>query len=81
LRPEHITEPGSAGHPAIQGFEAMLDVTEPMGMETLVYFPLGGAQICGRVDPAAGAMPNQRMALAADLRHMHLIDDDTGLVL
>jgi multiple sugar transport system ATP-binding protein len=81
LRPEHITEPGSAGHPAIQGFEALLDVTEPMGMETLVYFPLGGAQICGRVDPAAGAMPNQRMALAADLRHMHLIDDDTGLVL
>jgi multiple sugar transport system ATP-binding protein len=81
LRPEHITEPGAAGHPAIQGFEALLDVTEPMGMETLVYFPLGGAQICGRVDPAAGALPNQRMALAADLRHMHLIDDDTGLVL
>jgi multiple sugar transport system ATP-binding protein len=52
-----------------------------MGMETLIYFSLAGAQICGRVDPAAGAMPSQRMTLAADLRHMHLIDDETGIVL
>jgi multiple sugar transport system ATP-binding protein len=81
LRPEHITEPGPAAHSAVREFHAMLDVTEPMGMETLVYFTLGGAQVCGRVDPAAGAMPNQSMTLAADLRHMHLIDDETGLVL
>jgi multiple sugar transport system ATP-binding protein len=81
LRPEHITEPGPTHHQAVREFHAVLDVTEPMGMETLVYFTLGGAQICGRVDPSAGAMPNQPMALAADLRHMHLIDDETGLVL
>jgi multiple sugar transport system ATP-binding protein len=83
LRPEHITDTGEgvAGHPSVQTFETLLDVTEPMGMETLIYFSLAGAQICGRVDPAAGAMPSQRMTLAADLRHMHLIDDETGIVL
>ena len=36
-------------------FEAKLDVTEPMGMETLVYFPINGTQVCGRVNPNAGA--------------------------
>ena len=40
---------------AIETFDAVLDVTEPMGMETLVYFTLDGAQVCGRVNPNAGA--------------------------
>ena len=26
-----------------------------MGMETLIYFTLEGAEVCGRVDPDAGA--------------------------
>jgi multiple sugar transport system ATP-binding protein len=81
LRPEHITEPGGAEHRSVQAFDAVLDVTEPMGMETLVYFPLAGTQVCGRVDPGAGAMPNKRMTLVADMRHMHLIDEESGLVL
>jgi multiple sugar transport system ATP-binding protein len=82
LRPEHISEqPSGSGVPDIQEFATTLDVTEPMGMETLVYFQIGGAQVCGRVDPAAGAKPNERMTLAADLRHMHLIDEASGLVL
>ena len=83
LRPEHITDMGESAnaHPGVQGFETTLDVTEPMGMETLIYFPLAGAQICGRVDPTAGALPGRDMKLVADLRHMHLIDDETGLVL
>jgi multiple sugar transport system ATP-binding protein len=83
LRPEHITDVGESAnaHPGVQGFETTLDVTEPMGMETLIYFPLAGAQICGRVDPTAGALPGRDMKLVADLRHMHLIDDETGLVL
>jgi multiple sugar transport system ATP-binding protein len=81
LRPEHVTEPGGAEHPSVQAFETVLEVTEPMGMETLVYFPMAGTQVCGRVDPGAGAMPNKRMTLVADMRHMHLIDEESGLVL
>src|SRR6201984_1483192 len=39
IRPEHLTEP-RAPEPGIATFETVLDVTEPMGMETLVYFTL-----------------------------------------
>ena len=47
LRPEHITEAKAHPEPGIETFDAVLDVTEPMGMETLIYFTLEGAQICG----------------------------------
>ncbi|MBL8697567.1 MAG: sn-glycerol-3-phosphate ABC transporter ATP-binding protein UgpC [Alphaproteobacteria bacterium] len=81
LRPEHITEAAGLSEPSLHRFEIELDVTEPMGMETLVYFTVDGIQVCGRTDPAAGAQAGRPMALAADLRHMHLIDAESGLVL
>jgi multiple sugar transport system ATP-binding protein len=81
LRPEHITEAGQHIQPGEVPFEAHLDVTEPMGMETLVYFPLNGTQVCGRVNPNAGAQDGAPLRLAADLNNMHLIDDATGRVI
>ncbi len=59
----------------------LIDVVEPMGMETLVYFTVNGREICGRVNPNAGAEAAQSMKLRADLSNMHLIDDSTGKVL
>jgi multiple sugar transport system ATP-binding protein len=58
-----------------------LDVVEPMGMETMVYFSVNGAEICGRVAPNAASSPGETMQLSADLAHMHLIDPATELVL
>jgi len=81
LRPEHITEARAHMEPGQVPFDAGLDVTEPMGMETLVYFPLNGTQICGRVNPKSGAQDGGHMKLAADLNNMHLIDATTGRVL
>ncbi len=81
LRPEHITEAGQHLEPGEVPFEAKLDVTEPMGMETLVYFPLNGTQVCGRVNPNAGARDGAPLRLAADLNNMHLIDGATGQVI
>jgi multiple sugar transport system ATP-binding protein len=52
-----------------------------MGMETLVYFPLNGTQVCGRVNPNAGAKDGAPLRLAADLNNMHLIDEATGRVI
>ncbi|HZD25394.1 MAG TPA: sugar ABC transporter ATP-binding protein, partial [Alphaproteobacteria bacterium] len=62
-------------------FDVDLEVTEPMGMETLVYFALNGAEVCGRVNPAANVQAGSRVQLLADLDRMHLIDDSTGQVL
>ena len=81
LRPEHITEPRRSDRDANCEFAATLDIVEPMGMETLVYFAIDGQQICGRVDPGSGAQPRETMRLVANMDHMHLIDPASGAVL
>jgi len=81
LRPEHIAETRPHTEPNQHDFDMVIDVVEPMGMETLVYFTIEGAEICGRVNPNAGATAMQSMKLRADLSNMHLIDDGTGKVL
>jgi multiple sugar transport system ATP-binding protein len=81
LRPEHITEPrGEARDPRCE-FTVTLDVVEPMGMETMVFFTVNGNEICARVEPSAAGGPGQPMRLYANLNHMHLIDPATDLVL
>jgi multiple sugar transport system ATP-binding protein len=81
LRPEHLTETRQHLEADMQTFDVKLDVTEPMGMETLVYFTIGGIDICGRVNPNAGARDGEPMKLCADMANMHLIDDKTEQVL
>ncbi|WFU68558.1 MULTISPECIES: sn-glycerol-3-phosphate ABC transporter ATP-binding protein UgpC [unclassified Bradyrhizobium] len=81
LRPEHLTEAHAHLGPGIETFDTVLDVTEPMGMETLVYFGLDGTPVCGRVDPNAGATDGAPMRLAMDLNNMHLLNEETGVVL
>ncbi len=80
LRPEHITEVRPQAEAGIVPFTAQLDVTEPMGMETLVYFKVRDFEVCGRVNPNAGARDNTPMQLSADLNNMHMIDEASGLV-
>jgi multiple sugar transport system ATP-binding protein len=81
LRPEHILEQRPHGEPGQHVFEATLEVTEPMGMETLVHFLVEGTEVCGRVNPNAGAQAGRPMKLVADLANMHLIDEGSGRVL
>jgi multiple sugar transport system ATP-binding protein len=81
LRPEHLTESNAHLEPGVETFDTVLDVTEPMGMETLVYFGLEGTPVCGRVNPNAGAKDGAPMRLAMDLNNMHLLNEETGVVL
>jgi len=81
LRPEHIMEQRPHLEPNQHAFEVELEVTEPMGMETMVFFLVEGTELCGRVNPDAGAQSGKRMKLVADLGKMHLIDDASGQVL
>src|SRR5436309_3325066 len=57
------------------------EVTEPMGMETLVFFSVNGTEMCARTNPAANTQPGVRTRRLADLNHMHLIDEVSGRVL
>jgi multiple sugar transport system ATP-binding protein len=65
----------------VENFDTVLDVTEPMGMETLIYFTMEGTLVCGRVNPNAGARDGGPLRLAVDLNNMHLLNEVTGAVL
>ena len=81
LRPEHFSEFHQHAAAGQVAFEVTLDVIEPMGMDTLVFFRVAGVDVCARVNPAAGAQPDRPLKMLADLDNMHLIDDETGRVL
>ncbi len=81
LRPEHLTEMRPHSVANQYPFEVTPEVTEPMGMETLVFFSVNGTEMCARTNPAANTQPGVRTQLLADLNHMHLIDEGSGRVL
>jgi multiple sugar transport system ATP-binding protein len=81
LRPEHLVEQRPQSGPNQHAFEVTLEVTEPMGMETMVHFRVNGTSVCGRISPAAHAESGHNIKLVADLDHMHLIDGNSGRVL
>ena len=55
LRPEDIIETRAAScRRARRRSRSQLDVVEPMGMETMVYFIVDGVEVCGRVNPDGG---------------------------
>ena len=62
-------------------FSATLDVVEPMGMETMVFFTVDGRKSAAVSSPAAPRGPGEPMRLFANIDHMHLIDPQSGLVL
>ncbi|MDP3693431.1 ABC transporter ATP-binding protein [Bradyrhizobium sp.] len=81
IRPEHITEASPHPEPGVEPFDVVLDVIEPMGMETMIYFIMEGAEICGRVNPNADARAGAPMRLAMDLNNMHLLNEASGAVI
>jgi multiple sugar transport system ATP-binding protein len=80
LRPEHLFEHHEKGRPGWTRVDLPVDVVEPMGMETMVHFFVGGAPVCARVDPATHAEPGEKLPLTADMNQMHLMEPDTGRV-
>jgi multiple sugar transport system ATP-binding protein len=81
IRPEHLTEAKTNGSRNLATFDAGIEVVEPMGNETMVFFAISGTEVCGRIDPNAGARVGAAMKMAAHLDHMHLIDNGSGRVL
>ena len=81
IRPEHMTEAKPNGEHTIGLFDAALEVTEPMGNETMVFFAINGVDVCGRVSPNAGAREGVAMKMAVELDNMHLIDNKSERVL
>ena len=80
LRPEHITEVREGAKPGVAAFQIVIDVTEPMGMETMIHFFVDGAPMVARIDPSVPAGPGQTIGLSADMNQMHLLDGENRVV-
>jgi multiple sugar transport system ATP-binding protein len=75
IRPETIG-PAAPGDGAAT-VEAMAEVVEPTGPDTMVVARLGGREVIARFDPDAAPNPGDRIALAFDLSRACLFDADT----
>jgi multiple sugar transport system ATP-binding protein len=76
IRPESISDRQQR-----QGFadiEAKIDLVEPLGPETMIYFSIGDADLCACIDPESGPKPMSVMPLSFNMNQMHLFDPATG---
>ncbi len=80
LRPEHLTDTPATGRPGTTTLSVSPDVVEPMGMETMVHFAIGGEAFCARCAPMTDAAPGTPLMLTADMNQMHLMDPVSGRV-
>ena len=80
IRPEHMTEIHDVEKPGVQRMNALVDVIEPMGMETLVHHFVNGVALCSRIDPNTHTGPGETLPLAIDMNNMHLIEDASNKV-
>jgi multiple sugar transport system ATP-binding protein len=71
IRPEHLAL-------ADDGIDAVVDVVEALGADTMVGLQVGGQSIVARLAPDVRVMPGQRVKLAPDPARIHLFDMDSG---
>jgi multiple sugar transport system ATP-binding protein len=79
LRPESFAwrpEPGNGAR-----LDAIAQVIEPLGSDTLVFFSLADSEMAARLPPDCACAPGQPFSIYPDLRRMHLFDAATGSAL
>jgi multiple sugar transport system ATP-binding protein len=81
LRPECFAwRPNGAAGSAAR-LDAVAQVIEPLGSDTLVFFELNGTEMAVRLPPDCGCAPGQPFTVYPDLKRMHLFDAATGSAL
>ena len=79
VRPENLDLIGSGTIPEQDNVvNAVVDVVEPLGAETLIIASVGGDQsVVARVDPHAQVKAGDNIQLVVDLKYMHAFDMET----
>jgi multiple sugar transport system ATP-binding protein len=75
LRPETFTFANGDGPLSLQ---ASIRFVEPLGSDTLIFFPLGATEIIARLPPSPDLKAGATIRLAADPDKLHLFDGETG---
>jgi multiple sugar transport system ATP-binding protein len=82
IRPEAIRDSLSAvAADNVPTAEVRVEVSEPMGSETLLYMDTGATSFIAKVNPTDRFETGQRIKVSFDLSHAHLFDAATELVL
>jgi multiple sugar transport system ATP-binding protein len=82
IRPEHLTNTHTEqDRDALAPISIKVEISEPLGADTLVFSRIGDQEIVCRTTPEAGAVSGATMALRANMNHMHLFDPTTGRAL
>ncbi|HEY5227418.1 MAG TPA: sn-glycerol-3-phosphate ABC transporter ATP-binding protein UgpC [Opitutaceae bacterium] len=82
IRPEAIHDALTVAAPeAGRTAEVKVEVSEPMGSETLLYLDTGATSFIARVSPTDRFEAGQKVKVTLDLTHAHLFDAESELVL
>jgi multiple sugar transport system ATP-binding protein len=78
IRPDAIHDEAAFldAHPS-WSLDVQVDVVEPMGSESYIYFSLNGDSFVARVAPESSARVNTGHRLAFDMEKLHFFDQET----
>jgi multiple sugar transport system ATP-binding protein len=76
IRPESISS--LPPRPGYEPLAAKIDLVEPLGPLTMVYFNIGAATLCASIEPESEPRPQTSMPLSFNMNQMHLFDAETG---
>src|SRR5262249_29523731 len=76
IRPEDLREARGSNLQDVS-FDAVVEVVEPLGAETLLDTRVGGQTIVARVDPTVNARHHAKIRLAYIPERLHFFDNQT----
>jgi multiple sugar transport system ATP-binding protein len=77
IRPEHIGHAGSSVR-ATTTVNAVVDVVEPIGHESIVYATAGAERLVAIFDPNHAPRPGETISLTIDAGAVHVFDGESG---
>ena len=80
IRPEDLRVVAGDGRTG-SDLSALVDASEPLGNEVLLYLRAGGQELTVRAPPRLLPRPGERLALSVDPARVHYFDRSTGSVL
>ena len=81
IRPEHVTDQRAHSTDDQFDFESNVVVLEPTGVDTMVFIELNDSPVWARSIPISAGEVGQSMQFTVDMKHMHLVDPGTDLII
>jgi multiple sugar transport system ATP-binding protein len=82
VRPEHLTDTWTEhGREGLVPIDLKVELTEPLGADTLVVTRIGDTEVVCRVSPGSKPVAGSPLRINADTSHIHLFDPQSGIAL